>query len=181
MRGLDYEAPRSGANQRVEPTGMSFIVTRSRRCAGVQTGEHLARCLVYIDLNMVRAAVVEHPAQWEIGGYHEIQRERARYRIVDRTALAEALEIDVSRLAAAHTEWIEEALRGHRQEREALWTESVAVGGRPFVETLQRQLGDRGHYRAIDELEGVHVLREAPEACGRHLQGEIESIGSNPT
>jgi hypothetical protein len=35
----------------------------------VQTGEHLARCLVYVDLNMVRAGVVEHPALWEIGVY----------------------------------------------------------------------------------------------------------------
>ena len=60
-------------------------------------------------------------------------------------------------------------------------TESVAVGGRPFVETLQRQLGDRAHYREIEELEGVYVLREAPEDYGRHLQGEIGSIGSNPT
>ena len=111
------------------------------------------------------------PAQWEIGGYHEIQQERARYRIVDRLALAEALEIDVSRLAAAHTEWIEEAVRAHRQQREAFWTDSVAVGGRQFVETIQCQLGDRGRYRQIDELERVHILREAPEACGRHFGG----------
>lgn len=34
----------------------------------VETGEHLARCLVYVDLNMVRAGVVEHPAGWEVGG-----------------------------------------------------------------------------------------------------------------
>lgn len=28
----------------------------------VDTGEHLARCVVYIDLNMVRAGAVDHPA-----------------------------------------------------------------------------------------------------------------------
>jgi len=28
--------------------------------------------VVYIDLNMVRAGVVEHPAPLEVGGYHEI-------------------------------------------------------------------------------------------------------------
>lgn len=44
----------------------------------VQSGEHLARCVAYIDLNMVRAGVVAHPSQWEVGGYHEIQRARKR-------------------------------------------------------------------------------------------------------
>jgi putative transposase len=68
----------------------------------VETGAHLARCLVYIDLNMVRAGVVAHPAQWEVGGFHEIQQPRARYRIVDRQALAEALGIEVAHLAEAY-------------------------------------------------------------------------------
>jgi len=143
-----------------------------------QSGEHLARCLVYIDLNMVRAGVVEHPAQWEIGGYHEIQQERVRYRIVDRAALAQALEIDVSRLSTVHAEWIEKALRDHRQQRQAFWTESVAVGGRPFVEGVQRGLGDRGRYRQIEELDGVHILREATATYGRHSQGEMVAIGA---
>ena len=30
----------------------------------VDTEEYLVRCLVYIDLNMVRAGVVTHPQQW---------------------------------------------------------------------------------------------------------------------
>ncbi len=29
----------------------------------VESGVHLARCVAYIDLNMVRAGVVQHPAQ----------------------------------------------------------------------------------------------------------------------
>src|SRR5262249_14281913 len=63
--------------------GGAFWADRYHATA-VETGEHLARCLVYIDLNMVRAGAVEHPAQWEVGGYHEIQREPTRYGIVDR-------------------------------------------------------------------------------------------------
>lgn len=27
------------------------------------------RCLVYIDLNMVRVGVVKHPSEWEMSGY----------------------------------------------------------------------------------------------------------------
>ncbi|MBI3620994.1 MAG: transposase, partial [Nitrospirae bacterium] len=30
----------------------------------VETDGHLIRCLVYMDLNMVRAGVVAHPAEW---------------------------------------------------------------------------------------------------------------------
>lgn len=39
----------------------------------IETGVYLWRCLCYIDLNMVRAGVVEHPQDWLFGGYHEIQ------------------------------------------------------------------------------------------------------------
>ncbi len=39
----------------------------------VESGEHLLRCLVYIDLNMVRAGVVDQSSQWHHGGYNEIQ------------------------------------------------------------------------------------------------------------
>jgi hypothetical protein len=40
----------------------------------IEAGEHLLRCLVYVDLNMVRSGVVSHPEQWLHGGYNEIQR-----------------------------------------------------------------------------------------------------------
>jgi len=32
---------------------------------------HLIRCMVYMDLNMVRAGVVSHPGEWAFSGYHE--------------------------------------------------------------------------------------------------------------
>ena len=35
----------------------------------VEVDEHLHRCLVYIDLNMVRAGVVTHPSNWAHSGY----------------------------------------------------------------------------------------------------------------
>ena len=31
----------------------------------IDADDHLNRCLVYIDLNMVRAGVVNHPAKWK--------------------------------------------------------------------------------------------------------------------
>jgi len=125
----------------------------------VESGEHLPRCVVYVDLNMVRAGVVAHPSEWAAGGYHEIQGQRQRYRIVDRAALAEALDIDVERLADAHREWVEEALRG-RPERQPQWSESVAVGGRSFAERVLDDLGARARDRHLEQWEDAYVVRE---------------------
>ena len=53
----------------------------------VATDHHLAQCLVYIDLNMLRAGAVAHPSHWQVSGYHEIQHPPSRYRIIDHQAL----------------------------------------------------------------------------------------------
>jgi putative transposase len=135
----------------------------------VESGEHLARCVVYVDLNMVRAGVVGHPEEWEVGGYHEIQGERWRYRIVDRAALAKGLGVELRELAEVHRDWVETALREGRREREQCWSESVALGSRGFVEEVQRRLGRRGRYRVIAEVGGDYVLREGSEPYGRRL------------
>ncbi len=60
----------------------------------VGSDEHLFKCLVYIDLNMVRAGVVRHPAEWMQGGYHEIQSPPQRYRIIDISVLMELSGVD---------------------------------------------------------------------------------------
>jgi len=53
----------------------------------IEADEHLHRCLVYIDLNMVRTGVVSHPREWECSGYREIQHPPERYAILDLRAL----------------------------------------------------------------------------------------------
>ena len=47
----------------------------------IETDQHFLRCLVYIDLNMVRAGVVNHPSEWTYGGYNEIQNPRRKVSI----------------------------------------------------------------------------------------------------
>src|SRR4030066_1954060 len=49
----------------------------------VESGSHLAQCMVYIDLNMVRAGVVTHPFEWPFGGYNEILSPRRRYGLIN--------------------------------------------------------------------------------------------------
>jgi putative transposase len=52
----------------------------------IEADDHLHRCLVYIDLNMVRAGVVNHPEKWKDSGFNEIQK---RYSIIDLQSLSE--------------------------------------------------------------------------------------------
>jgi len=77
----------------------------------IESGEHLRHCLVYMDLNMVRAGVVTHPTDWAFGGYHEIQGTRRRNRLLNLDIFAEVAETNgVDDLAIAHRDWIEETL-----------------------------------------------------------------------
>ena len=59
-------------------TGQAYNRRKRRRGAfwedcyhatAIDTDEHLARCLVYIDLNMVRAGRMRHPREWKDCGY----------------------------------------------------------------------------------------------------------------
>ena len=58
-----------------------FLKRKSRKGAywedryhatAIEADKHLLQCLVYIDLNMVRAGVVDHPSEWGFCGYNEI-------------------------------------------------------------------------------------------------------------
>jgi putative transposase len=57
----------------------------------IESGEYLRRCLVYIDLNMIRAGVVNHPVDLVFGGYHEIRGSRRRKRLPDLDILSNTL------------------------------------------------------------------------------------------
>jgi putative transposase len=85
----------------------------------VETGEHLARCIVYIELNMVRVGAVGHPASWKHSGYQEIQTPPGRYSIINRAKLRELLDISGDQmLIDTHRKWIEEALNVEDAKRQ---------------------------------------------------------------
>lgn len=54
----------------------------------VAADTYLARCLTYVDLNMVRAGVVKDPADWHESGYAELLQTRKRYHLLDYDVLA---------------------------------------------------------------------------------------------
>ncbi len=69
----------------------------------IETGEHLLRCIVYVDLNMVRAGVVEHPKDWSHGGYIEMQHPRCKNILIDYGALAHLCDYDNFKIFSQRT------------------------------------------------------------------------------
>jgi len=108
----------------------------------IQSGAHLWRCLFYIGLNMVRAGVVEHPADWAECGVHELMGERKRYCLLNVERLLRCLgmpdHVDAFRRWYRRT--LGQMCRTAYRVREPAWTECVAVGSREWVEDLSLRL-----------------------------------------
>lgn len=133
----------------------------------VETGEHLLRCLLYIDLNMVRAGVVRHPRDWPFCGFSEMMQKKERYRIIQSEILLRLLGIgSLEEYLDVHSKLIMEALVKEGLTRDPKWTESLAVGSREFVEKFQDDLKPRSRRAEIVELKGSHILRETKRPYG---------------
>ena len=147
-------------NQRKKRKG-AFWEDRYHATA-VERNIHLIRCLVYIDLNMVRAGAVNHPSEWEMSGFNEIQNPPERYGVIDLPGLRNLCGIpDPQQFSEQHRQWIQETLSNGINQRESCWTESIAVGGPGFAEEIKTGLGIKGIGRRIEDLEaGRCVLRE---------------------
>ena len=149
-------------NQRKERKG-AFWEDRYHATA-VERNEHLIRCLVYIDLNMVRAGVVSHPSEWEMNGFNEIQNPPGRYGIIDLSGLRSYCGIpNPEQFSGQHRRWVQEAIANGKNQRESCWSESLAVGSIGHVEEIRTKLGLNGNGRIIEEQEYARcVLREEP-------------------
>jgi putative transposase len=66
-------------NQREQRSGVLW--QDSYQATSVDSEEYLARFMVYIDLNMVRAGVAAHPGVSDISGYRELLDPRAWCRV----------------------------------------------------------------------------------------------------
>lgn len=178
-RSLQLAAGRTAQafNQRKDRKG-AFWEDRYHATA-VQTDQHLAQCIVYMDLNMVRAGAVTHPSLWPHSGYREIQTPPKRYALIDRIALMLLFGMsDSEQLSRSHRRWVEEAIEARRTLRESLWSESVAVGSRAFVGRVKVELGGRGLGRKIVPGAHGHELREDHHAYGNHFDPRNEALSA---
>ena len=148
----------------------------------IQADEHLHRCLVYIDLNMVRARVVMHPHDWTHSGYRQIQSPPKRYGIIDLRELSSLCGFsEVAEFQQAHRQWIDDSLKRDRKAREGRWSEAIAVGNLNFVEKVKSELGFKAAHREVIEGDGTYALREQSESYGSNFTGKNEALSSGNT
>lgn len=171
-RTMQYAAGRTAYeyNQRKNRKG-AFWEDRYHATA-IESGHHLRQCLVYVDLNMVRAGAVAHPSQWQWGGYHEIQNPKTRCRLIDHHRLQKLLDMPAhDDLAEAHAHWVRSKLTAGTV-RETHFSQSLAVGSEAYVRGVQKALGIRAAGRRIRDLASVSddgcQLRE-PESVYGHI------------
>jgi putative transposase len=116
----------------------------------VETEKYLLECAVYIDLNMVRAGVVNHPAGWEFCGYQEIVGNKKRNPLIDKDLLCNYFCIkDPKNLGRFYSAVIEEKIIRERLERQSRWTEAIAVGSKEFAERFKQDLGVKALHRKV--------------------------------
>jgi putative transposase len=154
-------------------TGQEYNIRKKRKGAfwvdryhatAIEDAHHLLKCLVYIDLNMVRNGVVSHPAEWQFDRYNEIQNPREKYVLINYERLAKLTGFkNYNQLQKIHKEMIEESLIDRDKARQTRWTESIAVGSKSFTATIKEKMGIKAKGRKIikavdDEL---FQLREA--------------------
>ena len=144
----------------------------------VESGDHLARCMVYIDTNMVRAGVVSHPSMWPSCGYNEIQEPRRKNVLIDYERLQRLLGAgSYDQLRSSHKGWVEEYLGDGERARREEWTGSIAVGSKSFVEKVKELLGNRAKGRDVIEGSEGYQVREGPALYNPLLGAENDDIG----
>jgi putative transposase len=148
----------------------------------VESGEHLVRCMVYIDTNMIRAGVVRHPSMWPFCGYNEIQEPRRKNILIDYNRLPGLVGVgSYDQLRIRHKGWVEENLGNVLKGRQEEWTGSIAVGSKSFVENLKIRLGFRAKGRNITKTNEGYQLREDPTHYNSLSGGEKHDIGTDNT
>jgi putative transposase len=130
-------------------------------CTMIDGGDHLWNCLRYIDLNMVRAGVVQHPSEWPWCGYHELIGKRQRFRLLDIECLVEMLGLrDRQSLAEIHQQRIMESIQKKCYVREPLWTESIAVGSKAFLDDVISKTKRRKRLYSESNKDGEWFVKE---------------------
>jgi REP element-mobilizing transposase RayT len=181
-RSMQLIAGRSAQEYNQRKTRQGAFWEDRYHATAIEADEHLHRCLVYIDLNMVRAGVVDHPVKWVNSGYHEIQQPPKRYSVIDLPGLAALCGFSkVADFQQAHRQWIEAALQSGSAVREARWSEAVAVGSLAFLEKVKSELGTKALHRELEEVDGTYALQEPGEAYRARFDIESEALTAKNT
>ena len=145
--------------------------------AAIESGKHFLNCLVYIDLNMVRAGIVEHPSEWEFGGFNEIRNPRRKSKLIAHDQLVTLSGCaSYASFLKLHDQFLARSLEKESLKRQGQWSESVAVGGKEFIKGIKAKLGGRASGRQVRETSEEFELREESCPYAFNLRSKKEDI-----
>ena len=148
----------------------------------VDTDEHLFSCLVYIDLNMVRAGVVGHPLEWMHGGYRELQSPPQRYRIMEISALMKLCGVEnFQELQNQRRIWLDNELARGIPQRDEVWSRHIAVGSRVFVEGINTAFSTLSKTGNIIEQDGKYILKDVTGGYNAVFRGKMGGLSLRNT
>ena len=167
-------------------TGQEFNQRKSRKGAfwedryhatAVESGEHLIKCIVYIDLNMVRAGVVNHPSEWPYSGYIEIQNPKRKNILINYKKLINLLGFSsYEDFKRYHSTWVDSYLEDGRNIHDDKWTKSIAVGSNGFVDKIKSLMGARAIGRKTIEAGDSYQLKEPAASYMTHFEAKKYDI-----
>jgi len=160
-RSMHLVASRTAIDYNKRKTRSGAFWEDNYHATAVGTDKHILDCLLYIDLNMVRAGVVDHPKDWPMCGYNEIMgRQKKRYSLINKPKLMQLLGIeDFSDLQKQYETWIREKIILGPQNREEKWTEALAVGSEEFIQNFQKTIGIKLRHKIHDYGERSFILK----------------------
>jgi len=82
----------------------------------------------------------------------------------------------IDQLSEYHRKWVEENLKNGSNQRDAKWTESIAVGDKEFVMKTKAKLGARAVGRTVLENKEGFELKEAQSPYNRVFAPEKYSL-----
>lgn len=137
-------------------------------CTAVENGRHLLNCLVYVDLNMVRAGAVRHPREWAWCGHRELTGEQTRSRVLNQERLLKSLDVGTeAQFRKLYREALESRLALGPHRREPHWTEALAVGSEHYVDQAENWYPRRMRFEVMpvpSSTPPVWAIRESAPA-----------------
>ena len=129
-------------------------------------------------MNMVRAGVVNHPADWPFSGYSEIQNPKRKNVLINYNRLRELLGFDTyDHVQSAHRKWVESSIENGENVHDEKWTCSVAVGSRQFTQDMKELMGGLVSGRELSESGKSFQLREVQTPYSALFKAEKVEIG----
>ncbi len=110
-------------------------------------------------------------------GYNEIQNPKRRYSIIDFENLISLFNFtDLIEFLLQHKEWIVASIKQDISVKDSMWSESLAVGSKPFIDKVLINLKQEIKRRKAVEKDGSHFVSEPQISYSTHFDPKKEVL-----